>query len=90
MALSAFTLIGLDTAKEEAFFRQSRFWIAAGALLYFAGSLAVVCLSNVILSWPAERARLLFELHAVLNLTANMFYAAGYLCLMPRRKLGAQ
>ncbi len=88
--VSAYTLFGLETTNLESVFTQTRFWIASAALLYFASSLAVVSLSNVIVGWPAERARQLFEVHAALNLIANIGYAGGFLCLVPRQKPGVR
>jgi len=87
--ISAYTLLTLSRSHIDSLFRETRFWISAAALLYFASSLAVVSLSNIIMGLPAEQSRQLFAVHAILNMIANIGYAGGFLCLIPPKKPGA-
>ncbi len=86
--ISAYTLLSLNRSHVESLFRDTRFWLCSAALIYFASSLALAALGNVIIGLPLDQSRQLFAVHAVLNVIANVGYAGAFLCLIPLRKSG--
>jgi len=63
--------------------RHPLFWVASGALLYFAGCMFLFIFSNLVLEVSNEALNALYSIHSVINMVANIIYAIG-LWLSPR------
>ncbi len=91
VAASAFILFELSMESFNSVLRQPRFWIASAALLYFAGSLVLFALSNVLLvllKWDIERVRTVFAVYTIINMITNLIYAGGFLCQVQAQRSG--
>ena len=77
---SAYTLFELNKEKAISVFQEPRFWISSGTLLYFASTLVLFALSNTLLNLPKHFTHMVFEIHSVMNIVANIIYAIGFLC----------
>lgn len=75
VVVSAYTLYDLNKENVVSIYKEPRFWVAGAVLIYFSGNLLCFAFSNVVLVWP---------IHSVLNIIANLLYTGGFLCL-PRR-----
>ena len=53
------------------------FWVSAGLLLYFSGSMLIFMSSNVILHLSVEMSRRLWAIHALLYTFLNAFYVVA-------------
>ena len=66
-------------------FRDTKFLISTGAMIYFAGNLFLLTLVNrMIESISIELTTMLWTLPWTLTFIANVLYAKGFLCLRPR------
>ena len=88
VAASAFTLLELNKESFGSMFRQPRFWVGSAALLYFASTLVLFALSNVLLGWSVRRALMGYAFHAIMNVITNLIYAGGFLCQFQAQKSG--
>lgn len=59
-------------------FRDYRFWICLAILFYYPSSIALFSLSDLKLVADA------WHVHAIMNIGANLCYAASFLCFHPR------
>ena len=90
--ISRFLLIGfaslslyeLSKSTREKFYLESRFWISGAILIYSAGSILWLALSNVINSWPESQMMAAWTIHWILDILTNILYLGGFLC--PYRK----
>ena len=87
VALSVLTL--LDQVRTEESFVPStvplygtfRFWVTVGVLIFFSGNTLLFGLGNVIGALAFKDAVAVWTFHWWLNITANICYAIGFLCL---------
>lgn len=75
--VSLYTILSLLRKDTGTIHRDYRFWICAGVLLYSAGSLGYFTLHNVI---SDQRLVVAWYFHVGVNILANLFYSAGFLC----------
>jgi len=80
VAVSFSTLYALSKEHLDNIFRDPRFWVGSAVLVYFSGNLLTFALSNIIGNWSFH--------HQLMNITANLLYTGGFLCLRPRLNYG--
>jgi hypothetical protein len=88
VAASAHTLFELN--KEEHYvsvWRLPQFWVSSGVLVYYASTLVVFSLTNVLIQ-DLELLKTVFLAHAVINSVTNLVYTGGFLCQLPAQKFG--
>lgn len=78
--VSAYTLFELNTEKIVSLFREPRFWVCSGVVLYFTSTLLIFSLSNILLNLPHHLVRVIFEFNIIMNIVANIIYTRGFLC----------
>ena len=74
------TLYVVNKEQVKTIFQEPRLWISAAVLVYFSGNLLTFALSNIIGNWSFH--------HQLMNITANLLYTGGFLCLRPRLNYG--
>ncbi len=75
VGISAFTLLGINQEDKGNILRDPRFWVGTAVLIYFSGNVMIFALSKEITFWWA---------HNSLNISANLLYSGGFLCLLRR------
>ncbi len=75
VAISAFTLLGINQEDKGNILGDPRFWVGTAVLIYFAGNLMIFGLSKEITFWWT---------HNSLNISANLLFSGGFLCLLRR------
>lgn len=63
--------------------KEPLFWISAGLIIYFSGSFFIFLASNYFLTSP-DLLRSIYGIHSVLNIIANLFYAAALWVTPPK------
>ena len=66
--------------------REPMFWVSAGLLLYFSGSILIFLSSNALLHLSLETSRTVWAIHALLFIFLNCFYVVA-LSVNPRPEL---
>ena len=66
---------------------EPMFWVSAGLLLYFSGSILIFLSSNAVLRLSEEMSRNAWTIHALLYSFLNSFYVIA-LCVDPRPEPG--
>ena len=80
VGISFRTLYVVNQEHMKALFREPRFWVSSAVLIYFSSNLLTFALPNLAVNWGFH--------HAVVNVTSNLLYAGGFLCLSPRLNYG--
>lgn len=83
--LSIYILYRLSGRSDVLLSRDYRFWIVVGLFIYYAGNLLLFAFGYLI------ETRFMYSawvIHSLLNITANLFYAGGFLCLRSRSNIG--
>ena len=75
VAISSFTLLGINLEDGGNILGDPRFWVGTAVLIYFAGNLMIFGLSEEITFWWT---------HNSLNISANLLFSGGFLCLLRR------
>lgn len=75
VAISSFTLLGINLEDGGNILGDPRFWVGTAVLIYFAGNLMIFSLSKEITIWWT---------HNFLNISANLLFSGGFLCLLRR------
>lgn len=57
--------------------REPMFWVSAGLLLYFSGSILIFLSSNALLHLSLEASRNVWAIHALLYIFLNCFYVVA-------------
>jgi hypothetical protein len=86
--MALFTLIALLTSESESLFRQPRFWISAGVVIYTAGTLPLFILSNKLLSLPLEEFEKVWNVNWSLTIASNLLYAVAFLSALAGTAIG--
>ena len=86
--ISSLILYDLYKSRMVTLFKNIRFWIALGVLTYNAGTVALFSMINIFLAVSPSLAFVAMLLHTVLNITSNIFFAKGYLCLRTQTNSG--
>jgi hypothetical protein len=77
---SGYCLFQVNKEKVESLFRQPSFWISSGALIYFTGTVILFTVSNLLLRESEAELRTAWWVVIILNIIANLFYLAGFIC----------
>ena len=77
VGISSFTLLDLQDDNPNRIFKDCRFWIGAGLLIYSAGGLANFAFHDIILE---EWIIAIPIIHRILNLIMHILYSIGFLC----------
>lgn len=75
------TIVGLLKADNVIAYKDMRFWIAAGALVYFAGNVPLYVFGSVLSAMRFEEFMPFQKIHWVINIASNVSYTIGFLCL---------
>ncbi|GEM_PF-930803 len=78
VAVSVLTLIRLTSEDIMGIFRNPRFWVVSAVMIYFSGNLIIFALANVILSGDYSELDLIWSIHSMLGVTANLIYAYSF------------
>ena len=84
VGISAYTMLSLLQDNIETLFMEHRFWISSGVLIYYGGSLFTIALSNALQSITKTEATVMWGIHNVLFIAANLCYTGGFLSLRRR------
>lgn len=85
ISASGYTLVKLTSEESDSILRIPSFWVASGILLYFTGMIVLFSLSSILLREDVETLRLLWApIQSVSNISSNLLFTAGFLCLRPR------
>jgi hypothetical protein len=79
--LSSYSLLKLQADELAPILKNHRFWIYSALLLYSSGALVYFALLYYL---PADLIISVQYLHSAVNITANLLYSGGFICL-PRR-----
>ncbi len=82
--ISCLVLLRLYRQDLISFARRSEFWIASGAMLYFASTSILFGVSNMLLISSTSTLGLAFLAEAVLNIITNLLYTRSFFCPRPR------
>ncbi len=80
LVASMITLSHVVKNSETAITEYSVFWIAVGTIIYSAGTIIVLTMSNTILSMGIEYFNMLWHINWGFTIIANVFFARSYLC----------
>jgi hypothetical protein len=80
IVFSAFMLVEVIKEDEIIWMNDQRFWVAAGVIIYSAGSLFMFALFNEMLHVSPRRLLQIYSINWVLLIISNLFYARGFLC----------
>jgi hypothetical protein len=75
-----FLLVNIVKESDVVWTSDARVWVAAGVVIYSAGSLFYYTLFNLMLQVSPDRLRLVLSLNWFLMLVANVLYMRGFLC----------
>ncbi|TLY27513.1 MAG: hypothetical protein E6K56_11375 [Ignavibacteria bacterium] len=82
VVVATLTLLDLiRSEKEIEIFRDMRFWVASGVLLYFAGNIMLFLLSGRIAILGIGDAMTVYSIHWIIDSVANVLYAGAFLCM---------
>lgn len=82
VVIATLTLLDLIRGEQETrLLRDMRFWVASGALLYFAGNIMLFLLSGRIAILGINDAVTVYSIHWIIDSVANVFYAGAFLCM---------
>ena len=88
VGISAYTLFEVSKESVGSLLREPRFLIATAVLVYFASTLILFALSNVLLTLPKQTVRVVFTFQVIMNIISNLIYAKGFLCQYQVQKSG--
>ncbi|MBW7888342.1 MAG: hypothetical protein H3C35_08280 [Bacteroidetes bacterium] len=80
IAASILTLSEISENSEHSLFKHSMAWIAAGVLLYSAGTISVISMGNSLLKLGANNFTLMWNINWVMALLTNLFYSRSFTC----------
>lgn len=80
VVIAAQTLQQLNYGNLKNFFRNSRFWISLGVLVYFSGTLIFLALINEIVRLSSSAILLAWSIQWLITVVSNILYAEGIIC----------
>jgi hypothetical protein len=80
IAFSGYLLVDVVKESEIAWTNDPRFWVAAGTIIYSAGSLFLFALFNKMLQISTERFMIIWPLNWVFMIISYLLYTRGFLC----------
>lgn len=83
IAISTYMLVRLSREEGFSFYKDPKFWVSCGILIYFAGNFMSFAFSNVIMNWYRENQITWLPINSLLNILKNLCFTGGYLCLLP-------
>ena len=75
-----YTLIVLLRSTPESLFKNSKFWVSIGVILYGAGTLPLFLFFNRILALPLDVYAKMWSINWVLTIATNLLYSIALLC----------
>jgi len=67
--------------ERSSIFKSFKFWITSGIFFYFSGSAVLFLFMPLVIKLSRESAIAIYIIHWTVNLTSNLFYTCGFLCL---------
>ncbi len=87
IALSAYSLMQLINREQEDLFGFYEFWIHAGVLVYFTGSILYLSIFRIMLkSNDFTFNSNLQDVHSIINSIGNLLYTIAFICLIRNYK----
>lgn len=81
MLVSSLIVIeNLFRTTQDSIFAHSVFWISSGLILYTAGTIVVLTMSNTILKMGIEYFNVLWHINWGFTIIANVFFTRSFLC----------
>lgn len=80
VAMGVFMLIELLRENKGSVVQKSLFWISAGIVIYYAGTLPIFAMANFLLRRPLEEFANVWTINWILTIVANLLYSKAYLC----------
>jgi hypothetical protein len=80
IAFSAYLLLDVVKESDIVWTNDPRFWVAAGTIIYAAGSLFLFALFNKMLQISTERFLMIWPLNWVFIIISNLLYMRGFVC----------
>jgi hypothetical protein len=81
LIVAVYSLLQMVKETDLSLTKESRFWILAGVVLYFSGSLMLFVLFEEISAFPWVDALTPFMIHWELNTVVNILFMIGYLMI---------
>ena len=81
VVIATLTLLDVIRGEDVELLRDMRFWVASGALLYFAGNIMLFLLSGRIAILGINDAMTVYSIHWIIDSVANVLYAGAFLCM---------
>jgi hypothetical protein len=78
--VAGYALYDLSKAHTGSLWQNFRFYLVLAVFLYFTGSLMIFALSNLLIEYTSNLAKLLFMIPMILNLISYFLFAGGILC----------
>jgi hypothetical protein len=88
VCVAAYTLATASARSQEPVWRFDWFWVSWGALLSYGGSAILMPMGNLLLTTSREHLYYLFDIHAWIDIAANLLITGGVLCARPRPNFG--
>ncbi|MGH1366556.1 MAG: hypothetical protein ACRBF0_23545 [Calditrichia bacterium] len=80
VGVAVHTLVKLYMDNYTSQYTDSRFWISAGVLTYFIGTIPIFCFSNQIIHLSPASVLVVWSVSWGVTTIANMLYAGGLFC----------
>ena len=77
IVIASYSLLTLLRRDSGLIYRDFRFWICSGVLIYSSGSLVYFALHDLM---PVDVLVIIWYIHNGLNIAANIMYATGFIC----------
>lgn len=74
--VSTITLHQFNKENINHLFREPRFWMIVGVLVYFSGNILLFSMTNIVLEGRPD----IWLIHSILNIIANLCFTRGFLC----------
>jgi len=78
---SIYSLINLMKDESLILWKEIRFWITSGILIYFGGNTVLFLFFDKIFALKTQDAITVWNIHWIIDTIVNVFYAIGFLCL---------
>lgn len=80
LAASLIIIQSLFRTTRESIYAHSIFWISSGIILYSAGTIVVLTMSNTIMKMGMEYFILLWHINWIFTMIANVFFTRSFWC----------
>ncbi len=87
VAIAIYQVIVLVRDELRKIFRDEKFWIAIGAITYFAGTMPLFAVVNKIFALPLEDFFSLWKINWALTIVENILFSVGFICRPQKNEL---